>query len=161
MRQAIALAEEGLQQGELPIAALVVLDGKIIAQATTAEKRERRLLVHAELLALEAADKLKPFPGRRRHVQLYTTLEPCLMCLGAAMSFFLGEIYYALEAPSDGAVNLVTNCFQHSEDFANYQLPQIQGGILRNESKALFQKYVDMHSSGAMWEWARSLANQV
>ncbi len=52
------------------------------------------MLVHADLLALEAADKINPFPGKRRDAVLYVTGEPCLMCLGAALTFFLGEIYY-------------------------------------------------------------------
>src|SRR5689334_2753191 len=107
MREALRMASLGLERGELPIGAVVVLDGRVIAAAHTTEAAERRLLVHAELLALEAADRLQPFPGRRRDAQLFVTLEPCLMCLGAAMSFFLGAIHYALESPGDGAVALV------------------------------------------------------
>lgn len=88
IRQALQAAHEGLEQGELPIGAVVVLNGQVIAPAHTMEKSEGRLLVHADLLALEAADKLKPFPGKRRDAKLFVTGEPCLMCLGAAMSFF-------------------------------------------------------------------------
>ena len=86
MRKALEMAQVGLSKGELPIGAVVVLDGEVIASAHTQEKSEGRLLVHAELLALEAADRIKPFPGRRRDVKLFTTSEPCLMCLGAAMT---------------------------------------------------------------------------
>src|SRR5579883_2862909 len=107
MREALKVAREGLEAGELPIGAVVVLDGKVIASAHTREKAEGRLLVHADLLALEEADRLTPFPRRRRDTKLFVNLEPCLMCLGAAMSFFVGEIYYGLESPSDGAVELV------------------------------------------------------
>src|SRR3954470_4632583 len=99
MTAALQIAADGLERGELPIGAVVVLGDEIIASAHTAERAERRLLVHAELLALDAADRLTPFPGRRRDVRLFTTLEPCLMCLGAAMSFGLGEIHYALKSP--------------------------------------------------------------
>lgn len=76
MRDVLALAKDALARGELPIAALVVLDDQIIASATTCEKAEQRFLVHAELLALEEADRISPFPGRRRDCQLYTNLEP-------------------------------------------------------------------------------------
>jgi len=160
MRQTLALADQALQRGELPIAALVVLDGAVIAQAHTAEVAEGRLLVHAELLALEQADRLKPFPGRRRDVVLYTNLEPCLMCLGAAMSFMLGTIVYALESPSDGATGLVQSWQRDEESFAGYQVPEIRGGLLRQESIALFKKWTDVHPpEGPVWEWAKSLAD--
>ena len=76
MRQTLALANLAIERGELPIAALVVLDGAVIARAHTREVAEGRLLVHAELRALQEADRLKPFPGRRRDAILYTNLEP-------------------------------------------------------------------------------------
>lgn len=103
MQEALKVATEGLEKGDMPIGAVVVLDDQIIARAHTAEWTEHRLLVHAELLALLQADRYSPLPGWRSKVILFTTLEPCLMCIGAAMSFFLGKIYYALESPSDGA----------------------------------------------------------
>ena len=92
MREALAVAQQGLDKGELPIGAVVVLNDQIIASAHTMERGEKRFLVHADLLALEAADRLQPFPGNRRDARLYVNLEPCLMCLGAAMSFFLSAL---------------------------------------------------------------------
>jgi tRNA(adenine34) deaminase len=159
MRETLSLAESALELGELPIAALVVLDERVLASATTREKREGRFLVHAELLALEAADKLWPFPGNRRDVQLYTNLEPCLMCLGAAMSFFVGEVHYALESPTDGAVALVQGWKRDEVHFSEYRLPAIKGGMLRQESIRLFQRYVAMQPPGPLRDWARSLAD--
>ncbi len=158
MRKALEVARAGLEQGELPIGAVIVQGNQIIASAHTQEKQQGRLLVHAELLALEAADSIKPFPGRRRDAQMFVTGEPCLMCLGAAMSFFLGEIYFGHEIPSDGAVSLVQQWKREEKDFPNYQVPRIEGGLLREESIALFQNYVVQHSSGAMWEWAKTIA---
>ena len=73
MQEALNVARRGMKAGELPIGALVVLDGKIIASAHTQEKAQGRLLVHADLLALEQADKIIPFPGRRRDAKLYVT----------------------------------------------------------------------------------------
>jgi len=118
MRHTLSLAAEALELGELPIAAIVVLDDRIIGSATTAEQREQRLLVHAELAALEQADRLGLSLAERRKARLFTNLEPCLMCLGAAMSFFLGEIHYALESPADGAVDLVRAWSRAEEDYA-------------------------------------------
>jgi tRNA(adenine34) deaminase len=157
MREALRVARVGLERDELPIGAVVVLDGHILATAHTAERAERRLLVHAELLALETADRLRPFPGQRRAVQLFTTLEPCLMCFGAAISFGLGEIHYALESPGDGAVGLVQGWQRDAAALPSYRPPRLHGGLLRAESIALFKDYVSRHTSGGMWEWARTL----
>jgi tRNA(adenine34) deaminase len=157
MRQALALAEEALALGEFPIAAVVVLDGQVIAQGTTSERRERRFLGHAELVALEQADRLDLSYAERRGVRLFTTLEPCLMCMGAAMSFFLGEITYALESPGDGAVGLVQGWERAEEDIPGYQVPKVTGGVLREESVRLFERYVAMHPPGPMRDWAETL----
>ena len=99
MRQTLTLAVEALRLGELPIAAIVVLDDRIIARATASEQRERCFLGHAELVALEEANRLGLCLDDRRNGRLLTNLEPCLMCMGAAMSFFLGEVYYSETTP--------------------------------------------------------------
>jgi tRNA(adenine34) deaminase len=157
MKETLALAREGLAMRELPIAAIVVSGGEIIAKAVTAEARERRLLVHAEYSALEQADKLKLSFEARLKAKLFTNLEPCLMCVGAAMSFYLGEIYYALESPSDGAIDLVKTWVRKEEDLANYQLPKITGGLLRGESIELFKEYVAQSPPSPIRDWAETL----
>jgi tRNA(adenine34) deaminase len=138
MRVALNVAAVGLARDELPIGAVVVLDGRILATAHTAEVSERRRLVHAELLALEAADRIRPFPGRRADVQLFTTLEPCLLCFGAA--------------------HLVSGWQRDPAAMPSLRLPQVTGGLLRAEAQALFRRYVARHSSGPLWEWAKYLA---
>jgi tRNA(adenine34) deaminase len=157
MRHVLALASEALEQGEFPIAAIVVLDDEIIARATASEQREKRFLGHAELVALEKADKQQlSFAGRNRS-RLFTNLEPCLMCMGAAMSFFLGEIVYGLESPGDGAVELVKAWTRKEEDFPGYQIPKIVGGVLAEESVRLFEAYITQREPGPMRDWAETL----
>jgi tRNA(adenine34) deaminase len=157
MRQALALAAEALDQGELPIAAIVVLDDEIISWAAASEQREKRFLGHAELVALEAADKQHLSFAERGRARLFTTLEPCLMCMGAAMSFFLGKIIYGLESPGDGAVELARRWVRKEEDIPGYQIPKITGGLLREESRSLFAAYVARHEPGPMRDWAETL----
>jgi tRNA(adenine34) deaminase len=157
MRQVLALAAEALEQDEFPIAALVVLDGEIIAQATTSEQREKRFLGHAELVALEEADRQQLSFEERSRARLFTNLEPCLMCMGAAMSFFLGEIVYGLESPGDGAVELVRSWARKEKDIPGYQIPRIRGGLLREESIRLFEEYVARREPGPMRDWAETL----
>jgi tRNA(adenine34) deaminase len=158
MRQTLALASEALEHGEFPISATLVLDGRIIAQATASEQRERRFLGHAELVALEQADRLGLSFDERVRACLFTNLEPCLMCMGAAMSFFLGELVYGLESPGDGAVQLVEGWQRKVEDIPGYRLPRVTGGLLREESARLFGEYVSLRPPGPMRDWAATLA---
>jgi tRNA(adenine34) deaminase len=157
MRRALTLAAEALAFGEFPIAAIVVLDGQAIGRGTASEQREARFLGHAELVALEQADRLGLSYDQRRRAKLFTTLEPCLMCMGAAMSFFLGELYYALESPGDGAVNLVRTWDRKEDDIPDYQVPRITGGLLRADSIRLFERYVATSPPGPMRDWAVTL----
>lgn len=158
MRHTLALAARALETGEFPIAAIVTLDDEILASGTASEQREKRYLGHAELVALEEADRLGLSYDQRRRTRLFTNLEPCLMCMGAAMSFFLGEIVYALESPGDGAVDLVRAWTRREEDIPGYQVPKITGGLLRAGSVQLFQAYADRHEPGPMRDWAETLA---
>ena len=62
------------------------------------------------------------------------------MCYGSAMSFFIGEIYYSLKAPDDGALNLI-RFDKFNNEFLKFQNPRIEGGILTEKGKELFFKY--------------------
>jgi uncharacterized protein YndB with AHSA1/START domain/tRNA(Arg) A34 adenosine deaminase TadA len=159
MSQVLALAQDALDAGELPIAAAVVLDGAVVASASTAERAERRRLVHAELRALDAADRLHPPAAERARMRLFTNVEPCLMCLGAAMSFGIGELYYGVPSPTDGSVALIQSWTPPAGDLAPvwYRVPRIVGGIRVPETRALFHAYVDRHGTGPMVDWARTL----
>src|SRR5688500_7857362 len=98
MARALEVAAEGMLAGEMPIGAVVVLDDEIVGEAHTQERAQGRLLVHADLLALDLADRR--VGERRRRATLYVTLEPCLMCLGAAFTVRIRRVVYALESPS-------------------------------------------------------------
>lgn len=159
MKLDIEIAGEALDQGELPIASVLVLGEEVIATGITTEVRDRRFLVHAELNTLLKADQLNLRFSDRRKSRLYTNLEPCMMCLGASMSWFLGEVYFSLESPGDGAVEMAKGWARNEEDMPSYKLPKIEGGLLREESIDLFKKYIEKHNSGPMWEWAKTLAS--
>ena len=159
MKQVFSLAEVALEKGELPIAALLVLDDKVIASSYTKEVSEKRFLVHAELNTLIEADKLGLSYPERRRCRLYANLEPCPMCFGASMSFFVGSVIFSLESPGDGASELIKNWERQSQDIPGFVSPTVASGVLRSQSIELFKKYVTKHSKGPMWEWAKTLAN--
>ncbi len=157
MRQCLALAADALECGEFPIGAIVVLDDQIIGRGTSTEQREKRFLGHAELVALETADRLQLSFEERRQCRLFTNLEPCLMCTGAAMSFYLGEIAYGVESSGDGGASLARAWERKEEDIPGYRLPKITGGLLREESKRLFEDYVSRRPPGPTRDWAETL----
>lgn len=157
MNEAIAVATEGLLSGELPIGAVVVADDQIIGRAHTEEQRQGRLLVHAELLALEQADRV----GRwtRGSATLYTTLEPCLMCLGAAATAMVSRVVFALPAESDGAARLAQEWSRsRSGDLPHVRLPSVGSGVGRDEVEALMEQFVARRpTQDPMARWARTL----
>jgi tRNA(adenine34) deaminase len=156
MREALRLAEEGLAAGDQPIGAIVALDGEVVAAARWRLGRGR-MLDHAEVVALRAADADPRVHGRRREATLYTTLEPCLMCMGAAMSFPVARVVYALEAPVDGASEIAEiwqpDLGHPPERVPIYGVPEVVGGVLREESLALAVAFADQHPELA---WAQA-----
>src|SRR5919201_5140631 len=104
MEQALRRAARGLQEGAMPIGAVLACDGEALAEAHL-RVISHGLRNHPEHVVLIAAD-MQVQPDQRRRCTLYTTLEPCLMCMGTAMSFGVGRIVYAMAAPADGAADV-------------------------------------------------------
>jgi tRNA(adenine34) deaminase len=156
MSLTIELGRVALANGEMPISAMVFLEDEIIAQAYTTESKEKRYLVHAELNALLEADKQGYSIRERKRMQLFTTLEPCLMCYGAAMAFFIGEIYYSLRAPDDGALGLI-EFEKFDSGLLKFQNPICQGGVLAEGAKALFLKHMRIAKEGAFYDFSKAI----
>ena len=92
-------------RGVLPIGAVLAHGGEPLAEAHWRERGRRGLLMHPEHRVMLTVDESLAWRSRLE-VTLYTTLEPCLMCMGTAMSFRLGRIVYAMSAPADGAADV-------------------------------------------------------
>jgi tRNA(adenine34) deaminase len=162
MAYVINLAKEAMDNGELPIAAAIYSGDELISSAYTTERADGRFLVHAEQKALMDMDMQKlPFEVRI-NLELYTNLEPCLMCLGMAISSFIGKVYYSFEAPEDGAVDLVRKDFEKRPP-GIWHLPEISVGLLRKQSIQLFREYVERYQgnpeySAGLIHFAKSVA---
>ncbi len=151
-------ARLSLVDREFPVGAIIFNGDEIVCQAHSSGESSLEFLQHAEMAALLKADKMRFPPSKRRAMQLFTTLEPCMMCLGAAMSFFIGEIYYSLESPIDGAASLATRYWQNNrKEIPGYSLPKINGGLLREQGKNLLREYLDLVPNGPLAEFSRSL----
>src|SRR4030042_3700948 len=158
MRITIDEARKSLVNKEFPVGAVIFHGDEIISRAHSSGESTLEFLPHAEMVALLKADKLHHLPSERKKMQLFTTLEPCMMCLGAAMSFFIGEIYYALEAPIDGAVDFSVRFLQENQrEIPSYSLPAIHDGLLKSESQDLLREYISLVPDGPLVEFSKTL----
>jgi tRNA(adenine34) deaminase len=159
MAGALALACRGLAEGGLPIGALLAVDEKVVAEAYWSGDPERGLLRHPGLVVLTEADRL--IRRRRGEATLYTTLEPCLMCMGAAMAFFLGRLVYALDSPTDGAARVAADWAPAAghprAGVRPYGVPDVVGGVRADEASRLVREYLASGATGPQAEFAATL----
>jgi len=134
MRAALAESELAGQAGELPIGAVVVIDGIIIARGRASHQRSRSQLRHAELNAmLEGGERL--WKDYRRAI-LFTTVEPCPMCLGAAVMADIPHIIFALPDR-----NVQSGMTVNSNPYIQRHIKSYYGGVLTEESKAIMERF--------------------
>lgn len=161
MKAALEVARRGMDRGELPIGAVVVADGRVVGSSHTEEVTQRRLLVHAELLALEEADRTDGWD--RRGATLYTTLEPCLMCVGATATAMVGRIVWAVESDCDAAGRLCREWEQdRPPDVPQVHMPVVRGPVCGAEAAELFRIYAEARSDSCdpFVRWAATLAGE-
>ena len=107
-KEALRLAEKAAKQGEIPVGAVVVKDGKIIGKGFNQRERKQLATKHAEIVAIEkACKKLKSW--RLDGCQIYVTLEPCPMCAGAIANARIATLFFAAEekTSSDGLLQSI------------------------------------------------------
>jgi tRNA(adenine34) deaminase len=147
MGAALEQAALGLDAGELPIGSIVTAEGEIVARAFWHSRNG--LLAHPELVALQAANC--------RHLTLYTTLEPCLLCMSAAMFSFAERVVFALESPTDGGTSIADVWNPAAGSVAPYRLPAVTSGVRRDESAELVREFLERHPESPFASWARTL----
>ncbi|MFZ5482917.1 MAG: tRNA adenosine(34) deaminase TadA [Pseudomonadota bacterium] len=137
MTEAIRLAGEASRLGEVPVGAVVVLDGKIIGRGFNHPIACHDPSGHAEIMALrDAARALGNYrlPG----CTLYVTLEPCVMCAGAIFHARVGRVVYGAPEPKTGAAGSVVDLF--AEPRLNHHA-QIEGGVLAETCSRLVSDF--------------------
>ena len=137
MRTAIDAAGGAAQAGEVPVGAVVVRDGKIIATAANAPRTLHDPTAHAEMLAIRAAATVL---GRERleDCDLWVTLEPCAMCAGAIAHARIARLYYAASDPKGGAVEHGPRFFAQP---TCHHRPEVYAGIGEAEAAALLRDF--------------------
>lgn len=137
MRQALRLAQTGAIHGEVPVGAVVVLDGEIIGEGYNAPIARHDPTAHAEIQAMRAAAQRI---GNYRLVgaSLYVTLEPCAMCAGAMMHARIARVVFGAIDHKTGACGGVIDLF--SEQRLNHHA-EVIGGVLVEDSSALLKDF--------------------
>lgn len=137
MRLALAEAREAERMGEVPVGAVVVLDGQVVARAANRTIADCDPTAHAEIVALRGAAKAV---GNYRlgGAMLYVTLEPCSMCAGALVQARIARLVYGCDDPKAGAVR---TCFALLDHPALNHRVEVTSGVLAEECAAVLQAF--------------------
>ena len=138
MREAIRQAKKAQSLGEVPIGAVIVCDGKIVARGYNRRNTDKSTLSHAELTAIgRASRKLGDF--RLEGCTLYVTLEPCQMCAGAIVQARLDRVVMGCMNPKAGCAGSIMNLLQ--VDKFNHQV-EIESGVMEEECSNLLTDFL-------------------
>jgi tRNA(adenine34) deaminase len=137
MRLALAAARQAASRGDIPVGAVIVSAGQVIATGGNDREERQTPLGHAEIIAIQlAAQHLGSW--RLNNAELYVTLEPCIMCAGAILQARISRLIFACRDPKAGAIE---SLYRLCEDQRlNHQLP-VTAGILADESAALLSDF--------------------
>ena len=137
MQEAIQLAQQAGQAGEVPVGAVVVQNGVIVGRGRNGPVGSKDPTAHAEVMALrDAANTLGNY--RLEDCTLYVTLEPCTMCAGAIVNARLARVVYGASEPRTGAAGSILDVFANAT--INHQT-QVTRGVLANECRLLMQQF--------------------
>ena len=149
MRAALELAAEAHRRGEVPVGAVVVLDGTVIGSGFNQPISAHDPTAHAEIVAMRAAAQhLGNY--RLTGADLYVTIEPCQMCVGAMVHARIARVIYGAKEPKAGAIESAMRAHEHPA--LNHRL-QAVGGLLEDECRAVIQQFFEQRRP-------RSLANE-
>jgi tRNA(adenine34) deaminase len=137
MQQALAEARESAASGEVPIGAVLVYEGRILARAGNRTIRDCDPTAHAEIVALREAAKII---GNYRlgDTTLYVTIEPCSMCAGAMIQARVPRLVYGAAEPRGGAVQSCFEVFSHPD--LNHRV-QVTSGVLASDCSDVIQSF--------------------
>jgi len=137
MALALSQAREAAISGEVPIGAVVVKDGAVIALGRNGPREKRDPTSHAEIEAIRAAARILG-NERLEGCELWVTLEPCAMCAGAIAHARIAKLYYGASDPKGGAVEHGARVFEHPQCLHR---PEVYAGIGEAESAELLRGF--------------------
>ena len=139
MQAALEEARKAADAGEVPVGAVVVRDGAVIASAHNAPRGMADPTAHAEILALRRAAEVLGHE-RLEGCDLWVTLEPCAMCAGAIAHARIARVYYAAPDPKGGAVAHGARVFEHPQC---HHRPEVYSGMGEEEAAGLLRGFFE------------------
>ena len=136
MKLALKQANHALEKGEVPVGAIIVKDGKVIARAQNQKEGKNCAVYHAEMLAIIKASK--KLGWRLDGCEMYVTLEPCAMCAGAIVSSRIKRLVFGMHEPKSGACE--SNLSILSQSGLNHKVEAV-GGVLAKECKKTWDSF--------------------
>lgn len=137
MRQALALAARAAESGEVPVGALVVVDGEVVGEGWNQPIATSDPTAHAEIVAMRMASRhLRNY--RLSGATLVVTVEPCLMCVGAMVHARIATVVYGAPEPRAGALGSAVAA--HETPGLNHRVA-VEGGVLADDCRALMQAF--------------------
>lgn len=137
MKEALKEAQKAYKKLEVPVGAVIVKDGKIIARGYNQKESKTDTTKHAEIIAIQkASKKLKAW--RLLDCEMYVTLEPCSMCAGAIINSRIKKVYIGAEDKKTGAVGSVLNLF---DDYKFNHTVENEKGILQEECEKILKDF--------------------
>ena len=137
MKQAIKEAEKACKKLEVPVGAIIVKEGKIIARAHNQKETKTDTTKHAEILAIQKASK-KIGAWRLIDCEMYVTLEPCSMCAGAIINSRIKKVYIGALDEKTGAVGSVLNLFK---DYTFNHKVEYELGVMEKECQEILKNF--------------------
>lgn len=138
MREAISLALEAKKDDEVPVGAVVAVNGKIIARGKNKREKEKNALAHAEIEAINKACKVLG-SWRLDGCELYVTLEPCPMCTGALLASRISRVIFGAYDERAGACCSAVSLPEITAE----KMPQIIGGYMEKECRKLLTDFFE------------------
>lgn len=136
MKEALGLARQASQEGEVPVGAVVVLGDQIVGRGRNRREKDKNALAHAELEAIDEACK-KLGGWRLWQCDLYVTLEPCPMCTGAIINSRIKRLVYGASDYKAGSCGSVVNLF----DLPYNHKPEIVSGFMQEECSEVLTEF--------------------
>ena len=136
MREAIRIAQKCVKKNEVPVGAVIVYKGKIIARAGNLREARKNPLAHAEIRAIQKASK-RLGGWRLCDCVMYVTLEPCPMCAGAIINARISEVVFGAWDPKGGAFGSLYNL----ADGRLNHIPRVIGGVMEEPCAALLKDF--------------------
>lgn len=137
MQRALALAQRAAERGEVPVGAVIMRGGSVIAEGHNSPRTDHDPTAHAEIVAIREAARILG-QDRLSDCELWVTLEPCAMCAGAIAHARIGSLYYAADDPKGGAVEHGAHVFEQEQCLHQ---PEVYSGMGAHEAAELLREF--------------------